>query len=479
MRIIVTIICLATSLNLFGQVNPFSDTTKYFTNYNVTGRWGSHFRIYAFDEPKVWYNFKTHYEDSTIHFVPVLEEIPKSEVRKIKKNLFSLMDMSDSTEIVPWHTVLGMPYTLRICTFPDTYDPKRMIDRCDSCNNRLLISEINLPYDLKFNKINLGERNYEDSFLVYCGHCGVQYRVIKRSSLYLTSNISHIPQSMVGFWEFRYGYNPFNTRHPGRTIMEISEEGLVRMWHEELLWHDYDFVPQCMWINSTLSQSSLRYITFDKGHAHTFIGNKIESYSIKRGFGKLVMKKNLNVLCRKGSVQISRPLLFDRKYKFKKIDYPYSVFPNVSIGKFPDHHSFQDPVFWNRITDAIVLTELEDNSISINTLDSLGIDVHVIKVSNDDSSINIDGLLEVLDLIHICENNDSQILILCNSKGHYLSKLIGECYHYQKSGKILDDSPRKLLDGSWIRNSILINQCENNALPPWEEMKKMLRTHAK
>lgn len=475
MRTINTILCFILSINLYGQRFPFADSTKYFTIYSKTGKLGSHFLTCRYEDANAWNRFKKHCEDSSTCIIPIIEDIPKSEARKIRKRIESIDD-TIGTVIVPWSAVTERLSSWYTYTVFNTYEPKRMIDRCDSCGTRLIISKINLPYELKA-EIMTGKHKYQHMYLKYCSDCGVQYEIIRGSSLRQTTTISHVPKSLVGFWECKHGYNLFNTRHPYRTIMEISEEGIMKMWHEELLWNDYDFVPKCMWINSTLSQCLLRYIMFDQDVIYTFIGNNMESYSIERGARRLVLKHNVSIAGGNPSVKLSRANKYDRVDRFKKIDSPYSVFPNIGIGQFPNHYSFKDPIFWNKISDAVVLTELDDSKTNI--LDSLGVRVHKITLLTDESSINLDELFRALDVIHNCESNGTQTLILCDSKGHYLSKLVGECYHYQKSNKLLDPSFRKLLGGSYATNSILKQQCESTALPTLEEMKEKLKRHAK
>lgn len=155
---------------------------------------------------------------------------------------------------------------------------------------------------------------------------------------------------------------------------------------------------------------------------------------------------------------------------YNKISPPYTVFPNVHIGNFPNKQIRDLPSFWHSIKDAVILTDTTVSDEQKSLLDSLNIESHFIPILKDSVMIDVQKVLNILDIIHEIESKEKQVLILCDSEGHLLSKLIGECYHYQKTNKLLDN---KILQST----NAIDYYCQKGMLPSLEELKGILRNN--
>lgn len=416
---------------------------------------------YKYQKKSDWKNFMRVYPDSCRHVLPLVENISFIESKKIERNIKSKIDSKDTSYIVPWHSIFR-EFPLNFYSF----SPDRLMDRCKICNSRLLALQVYLPHELRWaleENIDIGG----DPQLLYCEHCHKQVGITDGNEYYDKTRVSKIPRQMIGFWENCSSPHIWTTRGPARTILEITEEGLIKIWSESLFWQDYEFEPTCIWINSSLTFRGSYYLMLDNNKLYTFRGKDIYIHNLDDLTDKrLVVSDDVYI-----SLKPAIPHLFrgDKESSvYHKISPPYTVFPNVLIGNFPNMQIRDLPSFWHSIKDAVILTDTTVSDEQKSLLDSLNIESHFIPILKDSVMIDVQKVLNILDIIHEIESKGKKVLILCDSEGHLLSKLIGECYHYQKTNKLLDN---KILQST----NAIDYYCQKGMLPSLEELKGMLR----
>lgn len=134
------------------------------------------------------------------------------------------------------------------------------------------------------------------------------------------------------------------------------------------------------------------------------------------------------------------------KDRFRKITAPYSVFPYVPIGEWPFEKLWKDKQFSLPIKKVIQLTETAISDEDRQLIDSLKIELVTIPIFKDNTSVDLNLLFDALNIIHDSERSGNQVLIICDSQQYLLSKLLGECYHFQKSREIVKRNDFELLD---------------------------------
>ena len=263
--------------------------------------------------------------------------------------------------------------------------------------------------------------------------------------------------------------------------MQITKEGQVKVYLESNLWpndintalwiiNDPDFVMSGILRfhqGKLYIASDLCYEWWERRGRMEEIDNAFAVFDIlSASKRRLHLRPELEVFQQDGSFQWDRKKRGYWVSKFKKIESPYDVFPNVPIGQFPDDATAGSPGFWDNISSIILLDNAELSEQQKIAIDSLDISISCHTVSN--SEINVDELLRVLSHIHCTEKDGKKVLILCSSEFHKLSQFIGACYHYQKTGNSLK---------RWFRDDIIGEICESGELPPENEFKRILKEH--
>ena len=459
-------------LPIVGFTQPI-DTTIYFSSGLL--HIDNEGKDYRFEKKSDWDNFRKYYPDSCATIHPLIERMSRREERKLQNKFNALETVKDTSLIVPWHSIkdeMG-----HLFGRPNSLSAYRVMERCKVCNNRLILCELTVPYQLK--KINQLGFNTPGPLLLFCDECNMQIAIVSRDEFWRGKTfVSPLPKRLIGFWESRSRRPLFSVcSRSSRRILEISEEGVMRIWTESLYWNEYKFEPEAMWINSSLGSAPTEYIFAEQDIIYSYDENKISIDQIlSNSKWELVIKDG-------GYIDISSSLpdfalsdmFFNRTVKYKKIKFPYSVLPNTPIGRFPDKNTLQDPRFWNLIDDVLVLTDDRLSDEVNGILDSLKIRVHYAPLMKDSTIVNEDILLWALDIIHRAEKSGKQVLVLCNSNSNCNSKLLGECYHFQKTGKFLDQGQITVFNNQRITGSIIQYYCKVGILPPLENMRELLK----
>lgn len=402
---------------------------------------------YRYEKKADWERFMKVFPDSSRQVLPLVENISRREARLLERHIKSRIDTSDNSFIVPWHSLFSeIPPGFIIK--PPFLAPERLMNRCDICNSRLLALQVYIPHELR-----IKEAISYDPQLLYCEQCHKQVGITDGNEYINKTSVSKIPSQMIGFWENRNNPHIWTIRGPVRTVLEITEEGFVRIWSESLLWSDYEFEPKCLWINSSLTYRGSYYLMLDGDKLYTFREKYIYIHHVDYLSNKrLVLSDDCHI-----SLNPNIPHIFRGSKEssvYHKIERPYSVFPNVHIGYLPNKQIRNIPSFWHRISDAIVLTDTAMSEEQKFVLDSLNIESHVISILKDSVTIDIQSVLKTLDIVHDAESKNNQVLILCDSEDHLLSKLIGECYHFLQTGELLDFG-EILINGSKVSGSLI------------------------
>ena len=459
-------------LPIVGFTQPI-DTTIYFSSGLL--HIDNEGKDYRFEKKSDWDNFRKYYPDSCATIHPLIEMISRREARHLQNKFIALETLNDTSLIVPWHSIkdeMG-----HLFGRPNSLSAYRVMERCKACNSRLILCELTVPYQLK--KINQLGFNTPGPLLLFCDECNMQIAIVSRDEFWRGKTfVSPLPKRLIGFWESRSSRPLFGVcGRSCRRILEISEDGIMRIWSESTYWNKYNFEPEAMWINSSLGSAPVEYIFTEQKKIYTYDENKIS-------IGQIVSNSKWELVIKDGGyIDISSSLpdftlsdmFFNRTMKYKKIKPPYSVFPNIPIGRFPDKNSLKDPRFWNLIDDVLVLTDDRLSDEVNGILDSLKIRVHYAPLMKDSTVVNEDILLWALDIIHRAEKSGKQVLVLCNSNSNCNSKLLGECYHFQKTGKFLDQGQITLFNNQRITGSVIQYYCKVGILPPLENMRELLK----
>ena len=451
------------------------DTTIYFSSGLL--HIDNEGKNYRFEKKSDWENFRKYYPDSCASIHPLIERMSRREERKLQNKFNALETVKDTSLIVPWHSIKDEIPIGPLIGRPDSITAYRVMQRCKVCNSRLILCELSIPYQLK-------ERSQLGFFglgplLIFCGQCDKQISIVSREEFGRgTTIVSPLPKRLIGYWESRSRQPLFSVSSRSiRRVLEISEEGVMRIWTESLYWNKYKFEPEAMWINSSLGSAPTEYIFTEQDNIYSYDENKISiDQIVSNSKWELVIKDG-------GYIDISSSLpdfalsdmSFNRTMKYKKIKPPYSVFPNIPIGRFPDKNSLKDPRLWNLIDDVLVLTDDGLSNEANGILDSLKIRVHYVPLMKNSTVVDEDALLKGLDIINRAEKSGKQVLVLCDSKSNCNSKLLGECYHFQKTGKFLDQGQITVSNNQRITGSIILYYCKVGVLPSLENMRELLR----
>lgn len=297
-------------------------------------------------------------------------------------------------------------------------------------------------------------------------------------------SISAIPNKYVGWWVYiDKNISRFTTRHDIRHFMQITKDGQVKVYLESDLWSNE--VNPALWIindpdfvmsgilrihqGKLYIASDLCYEWWERRGRMEEIDNAFAVFDIiSTSKNKLNLRPELEVRQQDGAFQWDRK---KRRYwisRFKKIEPPHAVFPNVPIGQFPDDATMKAPGFWDNLSSIILLDNAKLSEQQTMAMDSLGISIYSHPISKSDSEINVDELLRVLSHIHGVEKDGKKVLILCSSEYHNLSKFIGACYHFQKTGNSLKE---------WLGDDMIGEICKSEKLSSEDEFKKILTEH--
>ena len=297
-------------------------------------------------------------------------------------------------------------------------------------------------------------------------------------------SISPIPDKYVGWWVYiDKNIGRFTTRHSIRHFMQITKEGQVKVYLESDLWsneinpalwiiNDPDFVMSGILRihqGKLYIASDLCYEWWERRGRMEEIDNAFAVFDIiSASKRKLHLRPELEVFQQEGSFRWDRKKRGYWISKFKKIESPYDVFPNVPIGEFPDEAIVRSPGFWENLSSIILLDNAELSEHQNTVIDSLDISISHYTISNSNSEIDLDELLRVLSHIHGAEKDGKKVLILCSSEYHRLSQFIGACYHYQKTGNSLKE---------WLGDDKIAKICKSRKLPSENEFKRILKEH--
>ena len=297
-------------------------------------------------------------------------------------------------------------------------------------------------------------------------------------------SISPIPDKYVGWWMYiDHNIGRFTTRHSKQHIMEITKEGKITVYLQSDLWTN-ELVPACLWINNApdfvmsgdvrihqnqlFIASDMAYGWWERRGRLDRIDNAFAVFDIDLSSSKrLHIRPILDVTSQGDSFQWTRRKKGYYMSRFKKIDTPYTTFPNVKIGCFPDEATRNAPGFWDNVRYALLLdvNEISENNKAV--LDSLGVEIKKYNISTD-TKIDVAILLTVLEQIHNAEEEGNKVLVLCSSEYNRMSLLIGACYHFQKTGKPIESG--------WSNKNVISSVCESGKLPPWDEFSNLLKS---
>ena len=420
-----------------------------------------------------WVNFRKIYPDSCMKIIPFLQKIPIREKGSIFKETSHFVTIKDTSLLVPWSSIRDLN------PFPSSWFPgkslfnaymldvTRLIDRCLICNSRLLSFKFHIPY-------TLFSRLIPDGHLIYCENCRKQVGVVDGVNQFKRINkVQPPPKWMVGFWECQKDYHIWTTRRPQRIIMQIQEDGIVKYWSQKLSWNTSKFSPKAMWINGGFSTVRSNYLSIDKRTMYLFDSETVSINYIKGTFGKtMTLTEKGRVRSTNSTPIVTKEPWYMNKDRFRKITTPYSVFPYVPIGEWPSEKLWKNKQFTLPIKKVIQLTETAISDGSRHKIDSLKIELVTIPIFRDSTSIDLNLLFDALNIIHDSEISGNQVLVVCDSHQYLLSKLLGECYHFQKMREIVKRNDFELLDKY---SSALECFSEEGYLPPLAEMKKILR----
>lgn len=420
----------------------------------------------------IWDNFKKTYPDGCMNITPFLQKIPIKEKKVIRKEVSNLSSVTDTSLIVPWYSIKWLtPLPNRWLIGGSTYDAHmfdafRLIDRCAVCNCQLLSLGFRVPFSLNSHLI-------PDGLLIYCENCRKQIGVVDGVNLFKRINkVQPPPKWMIGFWECKKDYHIWTTRHPHRIIMQIREDGIVKYWSQDLTWSTSEFSAEAMWINGGFNTGLSNYLNVDKNTLYLWGTETVSINSFKGFLGKTLTLTEKSTVRSTNSIPIvTKEPWYMNKDRFRKITAPYSVFPYVPIGEWPSEKLWKDKQFSLPIKKVVQLTETAISDEARQLIDSLKIELVTIPIFKDSTSVDLNLLFDALDIIRDSERSGNQVLIICNSHQYLLSKLLGECYHFQKSREMIKRNDFEVLDKY---SSALKCFCEEGFLPPWEEMKKIL-----
>lgn len=241
-------------------------------------------------------------------------------------------------------------------------------------------------------------------------------------------------------------------------------------------------IPECLWINNEpcfVYYGDIRvkgrklYLKTDvardwlRGIKGDRVDNFVEVYNI-------VTASNQRLYIRPVfSSEYVLPEIYKSTFplcKFKRIHPPYCLFPMVPIGEFPDEvirTEYLSDLIFDGVTTAINLMSEPLSLDKLIILDSLGIGVQNSALLNREGNIDLNLLCETLSLLNDLESKNKKVLLLCSSEGHMLSKLVGECFHYLKSGELINNSYAGF-------NNVIEYCCNLLLLPEIESLKTVL-----
>lgn len=444
-----------------GQTYFYRDSTIWVWSKSAPSTFWRSIYGSVYEKRTDWNNFQKYYPDSCKTILPIVEKVSTVQAKKIEKKIKTVIDINDSTLIVPWHSILrDDPQPV---LFPKyLFCPWRTMNHCPICYDRLFSIEIHVPFGLiSEGSCDIDIHHYPH--LLYCGECNKQVGIVKGEEFSFKTLVAQpVPKKIVGFWRCYAWPHTYKVGYEDRIIMEITEEGILKLWSEETYWKPtYEFSPQAMWMNSRLEPLSTNYLVINDNIMFTLYQGGILINSIVQKNGhKLILSDLYEIGYSSDSYNLLSPARYknaryNQKYEYKKIASPYKVFPSLQIGKFPNEKTLEDPLFWNHIDGVIYLSDEELPNVQRKILDSLHIAIHQrpIKVRQH-SCIDEGTLYDVLKLISRIDKDGRQALILCNSDSNNLSKLVGECYHFLQTGELLDFG-EILINGSKVSGSLI------------------------
>ena len=443
-----------------GQTYFYRDSTIWVWSKSAPSTFWRRIKGSVYEKRADWSNFLKYYPDSCKTILPLVEKVSKVQAKNIEKKIKSVIDIHDSTLIVPWHSILRDDPQPEL--FPKyLFSPWRTMHMCPMCNSHLFSIEIHVPFGL----INEGLCNidiHHYPYLLYCKECNKQIGVVEGEKFsYGTLLTESIPESMIGFWECKTWPHTYWSGYEDRIIMEITKEGFMSFWAEDVYYQPrYTYRPQALWINSKLKLLSSYYVMVNNDVMFTFNSDVILLNLIKKSTkSKLSVcdqyEVNLSPKTQNFYTPYSHKKFITRKgYEYTKIPTPYSVFPNIHIGEFPNNLNTSDPLFWDRVEIAINLDNNELPKDQKERLDSLHIPVYHLPICGSYERFDVTIILDILKLIRKIGKGNRQVLILCESESHHYSKLIGECDHFQETGEVLDFGEVKV-NGAIISGSLL------------------------
>lgn len=271
---------------------------------------------------------------------------------------------------------------------------------------------------------------------------------------YYAKSGQSIPKSLMNTW-WEYTDDKLHSGDQSvRHIVHINQYGKIIKF-KQYIDKANTLIPECLWINNdpcfvwygvykirgrklyTITYVARKWLRGIKGN---LTDNFVEAYNI------VCSSKDKIYLRSIFSSEYVFPEIYKRSFpisKFKRMNSPYSIFPMVPVGEFPDEISrgdYMDECIWEGVTTSINLSS-EPLSIEISDiLDSLSISIRNLPLLNKEGNIDLELLCSTLKLLDELESKKEKVLLLCSSEGHMLSKLVGECFHYLKSGELINNN---------------------------------------